>query len=39
MLQQAIRDGYRPMREYGVRKILQGLTSVEEVLSVTVMEG
>ena len=38
LLQQAIKDGYRFMREYGVRKIMQGLTSVEEVLSVTVAE-
>ncbi len=38
LLQQAIKDGYRFMREYGVRKIMQGYTSVEEVLSVTVAE-
>ena len=38
LLQQGIKDGYRFMREYGVRKIMQGLTSVEEVLSVTVAE-
>jgi type II secretory ATPase GspE/PulE/Tfp pilus assembly ATPase PilB-like protein len=37
--QQAIKDGYRPMREYGVRKILLGNTSIEEVLSVTVAES
>lgn len=39
ILQQAIRDGYRPMREYGIRKILSGQTTVEEVMSVTVSEG
>jgi type II secretory ATPase GspE/PulE/Tfp pilus assembly ATPase PilB-like protein len=39
MLQQAIKDGYRPMREYGIRKIMQGLTSLEEVISVTVADG
>lgn len=38
ILQQAIKDGYRPMREYGIRKILSGATTVEEVLSVTVAE-
>ena len=36
---QALKDGYRPMREYGIRKVLQGLTTVEEVLSVTVTEA
>lgn len=39
LLQQAIKDGYRPMREYGVRKILAGLTTIEEVISVTVAES
>lgn len=39
LLAQALKDGYRPLRDYGVRKILAGLTSVEEVLSVTVSEG
>ena len=39
LLTQAIKDGYRPLRDYGVRKILAGLTSVEEVLSVTVSES
>lgn len=39
ILQQAIKDGYRPMREYGIRKILSGQTTVEEVMSVTVSEG
>jgi type II secretory ATPase GspE/PulE/Tfp pilus assembly ATPase PilB-like protein len=36
---QAYKDGYRPMREYGVRKILAGLTSIDEVISVTVAES
>ena len=36
---QAIKDGYRPMREYGVRKILSGQTTIEEVMSVTVADG
>ncbi|HCN29722.1 MAG TPA: secretion system protein E [Verrucomicrobiales bacterium] len=39
LLQQALKDGYRPMREYGVRKILAGLTTIEEVISVTVAES
>jgi type II secretory ATPase GspE/PulE/Tfp pilus assembly ATPase PilB-like protein len=39
LLAQAVKDGYRPLREYGVRKILAGLTTVEEVMSVTVSEG
>lgn len=38
LYQQAVKDGYRQMREYGVRKIMQGLTTIEEVLSVTVAE-
>lgn len=32
---QAIKDGYSPMRIYGWHKVLQGLTTVEEVISVT----
>ncbi|MBL9115561.1 MAG: type II/IV secretion system protein [Verrucomicrobiaceae bacterium] len=38
LLAQAAKDGYRPMREYGIRKILAGLTSIEEVISVTVAD-
>ncbi len=38
LTQQAIADGYRPMREYGLRKVLAGKTAVEEVISVTVAE-
>jgi len=32
---QAVRDGYIPMRGYGWFKVMQGLTTVEEVISVT----
>jgi type II secretory ATPase GspE/PulE/Tfp pilus assembly ATPase PilB-like protein len=39
LLQQGIKDGYRPLREYGIRKVLQGLTTVEEVISVTVNDA
>jgi general secretion pathway protein E/type IV pilus assembly protein PilB len=34
--QQARRDGMRTMREDGIRKVLAGLTTIEEVVSVTV---
>ncbi len=33
--QQARRDGMRTMREDGIRKVLAGLTTIEEVVSVT----
>ena len=39
LIQQAYRDGYRPMREYGVRKVMAGNTTIEEVISVTVAEA
>jgi len=39
LMQQAYKDGYRPMREYGVRKVLAGNTTIEEVISVTVAEA
>ncbi|SKA86450.1 general secretion pathway protein E [Prosthecobacter debontii] len=39
LMQQAYKDGYRPMREYGVRKVLAGNTTIEEVISVTVAES
>ena len=39
LMQQAYKDGYRPMREYGVRKVLDGNTTIEEVISVTVAES
>ena len=32
---QAIKDGYVPMREYGWHKVMQGVTTIEEVISVT----
>jgi type II secretory ATPase GspE/PulE/Tfp pilus assembly ATPase PilB-like protein len=32
---QALRDGYVPMRTYGWHKVMQGLTTIEEVISVT----
>lgn len=36
LLQQALLDGYVPMRGYGIRKAIEGVTSLEEVLSVTI---
>lgn len=33
--EQAFRDGYVPMRTYGWHKALQGVTTIEEVISVT----
>jgi type II secretory ATPase GspE/PulE/Tfp pilus assembly ATPase PilB-like protein len=35
MREQAFRDGYVPMRTYGWHKVLQGMTTIEEVISVT----
>ncbi len=32
---QAVRDGYIPMRSYGWHKVMQGDTTIEEVISVT----
>ena len=32
---QAVRDGYVPMRHYGWVKVMQGMTTIEEVISVT----
>jgi type II secretory ATPase GspE/PulE/Tfp pilus assembly ATPase PilB-like protein len=32
---QAIKDGYVPMREYGWHKVMKGVTTIEEVVSVT----
>jgi general secretion pathway protein E len=37
-MKQAMRDGYVPMRGYGFQKVLQGETTIEEVLSVTAAE-
>ncbi|HCQ33316.1 MAG TPA: secretion system protein E, partial [Verrucomicrobiales bacterium] len=31
----AIKEGYEPMREYGWTKVMQGQTTIEEVISVT----
>jgi type II secretory ATPase GspE/PulE/Tfp pilus assembly ATPase PilB-like protein len=35
ILAQAIKEGYIPMREYGWHKVMQGETTIEEVISVT----
>jgi len=35
---QAKLDGYRPMREYGWCKVMKGVTTIEEVVSVTSSE-
>jgi type II secretory ATPase GspE/PulE/Tfp pilus assembly ATPase PilB-like protein len=35
MREQAYRDGYIPMRNYGWQKVMQGMTTIEEVISVT----
>jgi len=35
MREQAFHDGYIPMRDYGWHKVLQGQTTIEEVISVT----
>ena len=35
LVEQAYKDGYVPMREYGWRKVLAGHTTLEEVISVT----
>ena len=32
---QALKDGYMPMRHYGWFKVMQGLTTIEEIISVT----
>jgi general secretion pathway protein E/type IV pilus assembly protein PilB len=36
--EQAIKDGFVPMREYGYNKVMQGETTLEEVVSVTTTE-
>ncbi|MGB0775084.1 MAG: GspE/PulE family protein, partial [Akkermansiaceae bacterium] len=38
LMEQAYRDGYVPMREYGWHKCLAGETTLEEVISVTTAE-
>ncbi|MEO1836502.1 MAG: GspE/PulE family protein [Akkermansiaceae bacterium] len=35
VLAHAIKEGYLPMREYGWHKVMQGETTIEEVISVT----
>lgn len=35
MREQAFRDGYVPMRTYGWHKAMQGMTTIEEIISVT----
>ena len=35
LLAQAVKEGFEPMRDYGWRKVLKGVTTVEEVLSAT----
>lgn len=35
MRDQALRDGFVPMRTYGWHKVMKGLTTIEEVISVT----
>jgi type II secretory ATPase GspE/PulE/Tfp pilus assembly ATPase PilB-like protein len=35
LMEQAVKDGYIPMREYGWHKVMKGITTVEEVISVT----
>jgi len=38
LMEQAVRDGFVPMREYGWHKCLAGDTTLEEVISVTSAE-
>jgi len=38
LMEQAHKDGYVPMREYGWHKVLAGETTLEEVISVTSSE-
>ncbi len=38
LMEQAIRDGFLPMRQYGYLKVLSGDTTVEEVVSATTSE-
>ena len=38
LVEQAVQDGYVPMREYGWHKVLKGETTLEEVISVTSSE-
>lgn len=36
---QAVKDGYVPMRGYGWHKVMQGVTTIEEVISVTATDA
>ena len=36
--EQAIKDGYVPMRDYGWHKVMKGMTTVEEVVSATAVD-
>lgn len=36
---QAVKDGYIPMRGYGWFKVMQGVTTMEEVIAVTATDG
>ena len=36
---QAVTDGYIPMRGYGWFKVMQGVTTMEEVIAVTATDG
>ena len=36
---QALKDGFVPMRDYGWFKVMQGLTTVEEIVSVTTSDA
>jgi len=36
---QALKDGFVPMRDYGFVKVMQGMTTVEEIVSVTTTDA
>ena len=36
--EQAVKDGYVPMRDYGWHKVMKGMTTVEEVVSATAVD-
>ena len=36
--EQAVKDGYVPMRDYGWYKVMKGMTTVEEVVSATAVD-
>ena len=35
VFEQAVKEGFETMRDYGWRKVMKGVTSIEEVLSCT----